>query len=134
MCLLDSVEHWDGDMIVCSATSHIAPGNPLRNAHGLPVTAGIEYAAQSMAVHGALLARDDHPPTIGFLTNVRNVHWSEPRLDLIDVPLRIQATRISGNEINLLYDFSIHSQSRLLLWGRAGVMIKPPASSVLIPT
>jgi predicted hotdog family 3-hydroxylacyl-ACP dehydratase len=128
MCLLHAVDRWDNEEIVCSATSHTAPDNPLRNAQGLPITAGIEYAAQSMAVHGALLAPADQTPDIGYLTSVRNVQWWAPRLDDAGASLRIQATRISGNVVSLLYDFSIHSNDRLLLSGRAGVMIKPPVT------
>ncbi|MDR7306096.1 3-hydroxylacyl-ACP dehydratase [Rhodoferax saidenbachensis] len=126
MCLLHAAERWDSAEIVCSAVSHLAPDNPLRNALGLPITAGIEYAAQAMAVHGALLAPPNQTPDIGYLTSVRNVLWTTARLDDAAAPLRIQATRVSGNEISLLYDFSIHCEDRLLLSGRAGVMIKPP--------
>lgn len=126
MCLLRAVERWDGTEIVCSATNHLMLDHPLRNARGLPVIAGIEYAAQAMAVHGALLALPDQPPEIGYLTSVRNVQWFSARLDHVGALLRIQATRISGNEISLLYDFSIHCADRLVLNGRAGVMLKPP--------
>jgi predicted hotdog family 3-hydroxylacyl-ACP dehydratase len=50
MCLLHAVNHWDSAEICCSARKHAAPGNPLRNAHGLPISADIAYAAQAMAV------------------------------------------------------------------------------------
>jgi predicted hotdog family 3-hydroxylacyl-ACP dehydratase len=133
MCLLHAAERWDSAEIVCSAVSHLAPDNPLRNALGLPITAGIEYAAQAMAVHCALLAPPDQTPDIGYLTSVRNLQWTAARLDDAGAPLRIQATRISGNAISLLYDFSIHCAERLLLSGRAGVMIKPPATLLTTP-
>ncbi len=126
MCLLHAVTHWDHAEIYCCAHSHQAPDNPLRTAHGLPISAGIEYAAQAMAVHGALLAPIDHTPEIGYLTSVRNVQWWTPRLDTAGHAISIQATRISGNEVGLLYDFNISCQDRVLLRGRAGVMIKPP--------
>ncbi len=130
MCLLHAVERWDDTEIDCSATSHLAPDHPLRNAHGLPITAGIEYAAQAMAVHGALLAQPNQAPEIGYLTSVRNVQWFTATLDDVGAPLRIQATRISGNAISLLYDFSIHCKDRLMLSGRAGVMIKLPTTTL----
>lgn len=128
MCLLHSVERWDSTEIVCSAISHLVAGHPLRNALGLPITAGIEYAAQAMAVHGALLAPVAQTPDIGYLTSVRNVQWTTARLDNAGAQLRVQASRISGNESSLLYDFSIHCEDRLLLSGRASVMTKPPAT------
>ena len=55
MCLLDAVLAWDDDHIRCSASSHLQPDHPLR-AHGrLGAACGVEYAAQAMAVHGALV-------------------------------------------------------------------------------
>ena len=54
MCLLDEVVSWDAARISCRAVSHRDPDHPLR-AHGrLGVACGVEYAAQAMAVHGAL--------------------------------------------------------------------------------
>jgi predicted hotdog family 3-hydroxylacyl-ACP dehydratase len=134
MCLLHAVERWDSTEIVCSAISHLAAGHPLRNALGLPITAGIEYAAQAMAVHGALLAPVAQTPDIGYLTSVRNVQWTTERLDNAGAPLRIQAARISGNESSLLYDFSLHCEGRLLLSGRASVMTKPPGTPATLLT
>ena len=126
MCLLHEVIHWDSTSIHCNARSHAAPDNPLRNTQGLPISAGIEYAAQAMAVHGALLAPVDDRPEVGYLTSVRNVQWWTARLDDAGAELNIQATRVSGNEISLLYDFAVLCNERLLLRGRASVMVKPP--------
>ena len=125
MCLLEAVRHWDDTEIECYANSHRALDNPLRNAHGLPISAGIEYAAQAMAVHGALLAPPHQQPAVGYLTSVRNVQWWAPRLDDAGAEITVQATRISGNEISLLYDFRVLCHANLLLSGRAGVMTQP---------
>jgi hypothetical protein len=46
----------------------------------------------------------------------------------VGAEITIQATRISGNEVSLLYDFSVLCRDRLLLRGRVGVMVKPPLS------
>ena len=128
MCLLEAVRHWSDSDIECCADSHRALDNPLRNAHGLPVSAGIEYAAQAMAVHGALLVPPHQTPPVGYLTSVRNVQWFAARLDDVGFEITVQATRISGNAVSLLYDFRVLSLERLLLCGRAGVMVKPPAA------
>ena len=128
MCLLEAVMHWNDTEIQCRAHSHVALDNPLRNAHGLPISAGIEYAAQAMAVHGALLAPVDQLPEVGYLTSVHHVEWWTPRLDDAGDEIIIQATRISGNAVSLLYNFSILCNDRLLLRGRAGVLLKPPAA------
>ena len=42
MCLLDAVESWDEQQIVCRATSHALPDNPLRAAGSLGVANAIE--------------------------------------------------------------------------------------------
>ena len=73
MCLLDAVLAWDSGQIHCRASSHRQPDNPLRAAARLGAACGIEYAAQAMAVHGALLAPAGAPPRPGYLASVRSV-------------------------------------------------------------
>lgn len=123
MCLLDRVEAWTDTTILCRAGSHLAPDNPLRHEGRLGIANGIEYAAQAMAVHGALLAGDDHRPAVGFLTSVRNVRWCRPRLDDLPGELTVGAERLSGAGANILYQFTLHCGDLLLLSGRASVML-----------
>ena len=54
MCLLDEVVDWSAERIRCRTRTHCAADNPLRADGRLGVACGIEYAAQAMAVHGAL--------------------------------------------------------------------------------
>ena len=123
MCLLDSVSEWDAAHVVCRATSHRDVDNPLR-AHGrLGVACGIEYAAQAMAVHGALLAVEGAPPRIGYLTSVREVALHASRLDDIAADLEIEALRLSGDDNILLYRFTLRGGQRELLCGRAAVVL-----------
>jgi len=56
MCLLDEVIGWDAERITCTSSSHRSADNPLRARGRLGIACGIEYAAQAMAVHGALIA------------------------------------------------------------------------------
>jgi len=141
MCLLERVSAWDSERISCEATSHLDAGNPLR-AHGrLGAACGIEYAAQAMAVHGALVAEAQagqpghaatagEAPKAGYLVSVRNVSLHVARLDDLGMVLTIQAERGSGNAGSVLYDFSVHAGAALLLSGRAVVMLDaPPAGS-----
>jgi predicted hotdog family 3-hydroxylacyl-ACP dehydratase len=123
MCLLERVESWTETAIVCQATSHLAGSNPLRHEGSLGIANGIEYAAQAMAVHGALLAGENTRPAAGFLTSVRNVRWHRLHLDDLDDELTIRAERLSGNESNILYEFSLHCGDAPLLSGRASVML-----------
>lgn len=123
MCLLERVDEWDEQHIRCNANSHRSDNNPLR-AHGRLATAcGIEYAAQAMAVHGALLAGQQARPRIGFLASVRGVTLYVGRLDDIAADLTVDAERFSGDGNNVLYDFSVRAEGRLLLQGRAAVII-----------
>ncbi len=65
MCLLDAVRDWSAEAITCTATSHTDPANPLRADGRLGAANGIEYAAQAMAIHGALLAGQRWPAPPG---------------------------------------------------------------------
>jgi len=123
MCLLDGVESWDVENIQCHASSHRAEDNPLRAHRRLGAACGIEYAAQAMAVHGALLAPPESAaPRAGFLVSVRGVRVHVARLDDIPEDLTVQASRIMSNENNILYQFSVSAAGRLLLEGRAAVV------------
>lgn len=124
MCLLDYVEAWDEQGIRCRASSHRAADNPLRAYDRLGAACGIEYAAQAMAVHGALL----EPPgragaRVGYLVSVRGVQLHVPRLDDIVADLLVEATCITRSENNILYQFSISAAEHLLLDGRAAVVL-----------
>ena len=73
MCLLDGIEDWAEGFIVCRASSHRLPNNPLRTTNRLGIANGIEYCAQAMAAHGALLAGSNEAARVGYLTCVRVV-------------------------------------------------------------
>ncbi len=132
MCLLDCVEAWDAEKIQCRASSHRALNNPLR-AHGrLGAACGIEYAAQAMAVHGALLApADSIAPRAGYLVSVRGVQLQVAQLDDIAADLTVQASCIMSNENNILYQFSVSAAGQVLLAGRAAVVVN---ADLLNPT
>lgn len=123
MCLLERVDAWDATRIRCSAANHRAPDNPLR-AHGrLGAACGIEYAAQAMAAHGALLAASDAPPRAGYLASVREVDLRVARLDVVAGDLAVEAERISGDDNTILYRFSVAAATGPLVSGRAIVML-----------
>jgi predicted hotdog family 3-hydroxylacyl-ACP dehydratase len=123
MCLLDAVTDWDAQHIRCAASSHRAPGNPLRAHDRLGAACGIEYAAQAMAAHGALLAAADSAPRAGYLASVRSVDLHVARLDDIAADLDVEAERLSGDDNVILYGFHVSAAGRLLLSGRATVML-----------
>jgi predicted hotdog family 3-hydroxylacyl-ACP dehydratase len=132
MCLLDHVEAWDQQRIRCRASSHRAADNPLRAYGRLGAACGIEYAAQAMAVHGALLAPPDSSSArVGYLVSVRGTRLHVPRLDDIAADLLVEATCVTRSENNILYQFSVSAAGRPLLDGRAAVVLKADA---LTPT
>lgn len=123
MCLLDAVSAWSPDHIECVAAGHTDPTHPLRAADRLGAANGIEYAAQAMAVHGALVAGSDAAPRQGYLASVRSVSLHVARLDDLPGLLRVRAERLSGDGNQVLYRFSLHHGERCLLEGRAAVVL-----------
>jgi predicted hotdog family 3-hydroxylacyl-ACP dehydratase len=121
MCLLDEVSHWDAQHIRCRSSTHRVPNNPLRSHGRLGVACGIEYAAQAMAVHGAL-ASESARSEVGFLAGLRDVRLHVARLDDIESDLVCDATLIAGDRGSALYEFAVTSAGRLLLSGRATVV------------
>ncbi|MER2541015.1 MAG: hotdog family protein [Azonexus sp.] len=127
MCLLDTVLEWSETAITCRAISHTQSNNPLRAAGRLGAANGIEYAAQAMAIHGALLANSDDQPRQGYLTSVRSVQLHVARLDDLPGELKVQAERLSGDANNILYQFAVSHAERCLLEGRAAVVLDASA-------
>ncbi|MBA3696918.1 MAG: 3-hydroxylacyl-ACP dehydratase [Methylotenera sp.] len=124
MCLLDRVQTWDQANISCIASSHREADNPLCAHEQLGIACGIEYAAQAMAVHGALSAPiSSHRPKVGYLVSVRGVNMYVTRLDDIAADLLVTATCIMANESNMLYEFSVSANKQILLEGRAAVVL-----------
>ena len=124
MMLLERIDDWDRRQIRCTATSHRAPSNPLRDGDRLPAIAGIEYAAQAIAAHGALVdgAALDRG-SMGLLAGVRDVRLHTDRLDGPFPALMICATKLLGERQRAIYSFTIECESGLLLEGRATVVI-----------
>ncbi|HET9331155.1 MAG TPA: hypothetical protein VFO23_11545 [Steroidobacteraceae bacterium] len=135
MCLLDEVLSWDARHIRCRSASHRTADNPLR-AHGrLGAACGIEYAAQAMAVHGALVAASaplasamstsvrGSAGTIGYLASVRNVALYVTRLDDLEADLIALAERVTGDGRTVLYEFSVWGAEQQLLSGRASIVL-----------
>lgn len=124
MCLLAGVRHWDARSLRAWASSHRAPDNPLRSRSGLLASAAIEYAAQAMAVHGALQARAGGVALRpGMLASARQVHWHTLRLDTLPGELQIDVTCLAGDTQQLLYRFDITHAHTPVASGRAAVVL-----------
>jgi predicted hotdog family 3-hydroxylacyl-ACP dehydratase len=124
MCLLDEVRSFDAQGIVCIARSHRLSTNPLRESNMLHAVCGIEYAAQAMAVHGALISADpSQKPRAGRLAGVRSVEFAVSRLDDIHDDLEIYATHFIGDANSMMYEFTVKTSNRVLLNGKATVIL-----------
>jgi len=128
MCLLDEVIEWGAGHIRCRSTTHRALDNPLRSQNRLGIACGIEYAAQAMALHGALAGEPDGmrsrtKPELGFLASVRDVRMYAPRLDDIESDLICTASLLAGDCSTALYEFALAVDRGILLKGRATVVL-----------
>jgi predicted hotdog family 3-hydroxylacyl-ACP dehydratase len=125
MCLLEQLDEWDEQRIVCRAVSHRDADHPLRTRRGLLAPVAIEYAAQAMALHGALIGQAaGTPATPGFLASARGVRLHVLRLDaLSQEPLHIEARRQAGDERQILYAFTLTHAGRPIADGRATVVL-----------
>jgi predicted hotdog family 3-hydroxylacyl-ACP dehydratase len=117
MCLLESVLDWDEQRIRCTATGHRDIDHPLREAGGLPVWVGIEYAAQSAAVHGALL-RAEGGARGGVLGRVQAVVPACDWLDAIASPLVCEAQLLHRDPAGGIYAFEVSGDGKSVLKGR----------------
>ena len=123
MVLLERVIDWDLQQIRCTATSHRAVTNPLRCADQLPALSGIEYAAQAIAAHGALInGAAGMRAMTGLLAGVRAVTLFADRLDDAMGVLTIGAEKLLVDGNRAIYAFSIEDERRRLLEGRATVV------------
>ncbi len=127
MCLLDGILDWDRERARCVSGAHRSPGNPLRSRGRLAAVCGIEFAAQAMAVHGALLAPTLHlERRVGYLAAVRGVELYVARLDDIAADIVAEVERQRGDETTVQYAFALTADGRRLLAGRATIVINPP--------
>jgi predicted hotdog family 3-hydroxylacyl-ACP dehydratase len=137
MCLLQALHESSATHVLCSTMSHRDSDNPLRSAGGLLACNAIEYAAQAMALHGAMMATaDDAPPRGGGidegrprggrLASVRAVKLHVARLDTIDGPLFVRAELMVGDAAQAMYQFTLHDQQQsAVAQGRATVLLNP---------
>jgi len=138
MCLLDEVVTWNPIRVQCRSTTHREITNPLRAHDRLAAVCGIEYAAQAMAVHGALIASRITSATqsaqvAGYLASVRNVALYTDRLDDIEDDLVATAELVTGDEHTVLYEFTVSANERVLLAGRATIVFNAALREITSP-
>ena len=135
MCLLERVVRYDDTSIDCETRSHLDANNPLRRNGRLSCLCGIEYAAQAMALHGALGSNPElaeasstpgnhgDGPRHGFLASVRDTRASQSDLDAVADTLKVKARLEFGDASRVIYSFRLLAGEQELLSGRAAVVL-----------
>jgi len=123
MCLLERVVEWDPVSILCEAQNHRSSQHPLVRRGCLSSLHALEYAAQAMAVHGGLLARQQNRSLRGgYLAALREVVINSGDLLALQGALSIRATQLMAQGGNLIYQFEVSADGGLLVSGRATVI------------
>lgn len=120
MLFIDRVDSWNEHSIRCSSDSHRDPEHPLRMHGRLSALHLIEYGAQAMGIHGALL---NGAPQAGYLAAIRDARLMIDLLDDIDGSLQIEAAMLGQSGQGVIYQIHIcDAQHRLLLSARATII------------
>lgn len=128
MCLWDEVAAWDDARIRLRAWNHRDPAHPLRHRNQLHAVHLCEYGAQSMAVHGGLLAEaggGSAPP--GLLVALRGVRLHCTRIDALPGAIECESEALVRGDAGSQYRFRITHAGALLAEGRAAVLLQLPA-------
>lgn len=130
MCLLDRMTSWSADRIECVAINQRDLAHPLRTQSGLLASASIEYAAQAMALHGALCASAaGDEASAGFLASARDVRLQAWRLDELAGELHVAADRQAADGGRILYAFTLRHDGREIASGRLAVVLNAMAAA-----
>lgn len=125
MCLLDEVVDWDTVHLHARSASHRRADNPLRTDGTLHAVNLCEYAAQAMAVHGALRAREAGGTVRpGFLVALRDVQLQVERIDDLPGRLQVHVECLLAMADSLQYAFRMEHRGSVLATGRAAVMLR----------
>ena len=129
MCLLEQVVSVSEANIECLSLSQVDVNHPLRFDEKLSASAGIEYAAQAMALHGrlSLLGNESAPvegkPKRGYIVVLSKVNY---RVDYLHVypKMRIFCEQIMAHSQGSQYQFTISDGTDCLLEGQALVSLE----------
>ncbi|MGH8116407.1 MAG: phosphotransferase [Rhodanobacteraceae bacterium] len=125
MCLLDEVVDWDAQRLHARSGSHRRADNPLRADDVLHAVALCEYAAQAMAVHGALRTRvAGGSPQQGYVAALREVALHVERIDDLPGKLQVHVECLLALAGSLQYAFRLEHRGDVLATGRAAVVLR----------
>ncbi|MGH8234554.1 MAG: phosphotransferase [Rhodanobacteraceae bacterium] len=125
MRLLDEVIDWDAMHLHACSASHRRADNPLRADGVLHAVNLCEYAAQAMAVHGALCARaKGDRARLGFLVALRDIVLEVERIDDLPGRLQVHVECLLATGGSLQYALRADHRGQILASGRAAVMLQ----------
>jgi predicted hotdog family 3-hydroxylacyl-ACP dehydratase len=125
MCLLDEVVEWDATCLHARSASHQRPDNPLRAGGMLHAVNLCEYAAQAMAVHGALRERaQGGTARPGLLVALREISLQVERIDDLEGRLQVHVECLIAMADSLQYGFRVEHRGSVLATGRAAGMLR----------
>jgi predicted hotdog family 3-hydroxylacyl-ACP dehydratase len=125
MCLLDEVVDWDERRLHARSASHRRADNPLRADGSLHAVNLCAYAAQAMAIHGALHERQaGGAARPGFLVALREVGLHVERIDGLEGRLQVYVECLIAMADSLQYSFRVEHRGEVLATGRAAVMLR----------
>ena len=108
MCLLDAVEEWDEQHILCRTESHRRDDNPFLLEGQLDAVLLVEYGAQAAAIHASLLTEKGAEQGIregqtAYIGAVKNLQLYEPAVAPDIKTLHIEAQCILNNANGAIY-------------------------------
>jgi predicted LPLAT superfamily acyltransferase/predicted hotdog family 3-hydroxylacyl-ACP dehydratase len=127
MCLLERVLEWDDRSILCRSNTHRDTANPLRRDGQLSAVHALEYGAQAAAVHGGLRARAAGGTAApGYVAAFRDAQLHVKRIDDLDAPLQVRATRLFGDQASTVYECRVSAGDVVIAEGRIAIMPREP--------
>jgi len=121
--MLERVESWSDAEIVALTNTHRAADNPLRCAGRLSAVHLAEYAAQAMALHGALKDRAaGRSPRAALLVAVRDLTLHRDFLDELSGELRVVAVPQVLTASSWQYSFVVTHAGETIASGRVAAI------------
>lgn len=128
MQLIDHVDSWTRDDIICRTRSHLRADNPLRQGGLLPSHVAIEIGAQAAGIHGGLLNREmfpNAPAQMGYLAVISNAHWTTASLDELNDELVIFARRTAVTPGGRAYRVRIEHHTETIMSADLVIALEP---------
>lgn len=123
MCLLERVEAWDADSILCAAVPHDVDEHPLRPGGRLAGVCTVELGLQAMALHGALVDGGRAAAAPGYVATLRDVRVEVDRVDGLPGPLLAAARVLARDPGGLAYRFEVRAGDVAVSSGQALVLV-----------